>query len=164
MRLFSQILKRVTSGFATTQEFADACGLSQSTVWRLLNDKVLPDSSTLERLCQFLPDSESADLLVAYVLDQIPENLRSIVQISPAQIDSAQLDDYAQIIASLPKHVRDALLAIARECREDADFAQFILDFSKQVTRAQAPSSDTQDNRVPRARARATARVRITRA
>ncbi len=65
----------------TQQEFANRLGTDPANVSRWLSGKSSPDSSTVGRILEALPEEYQSDLLSAYLRDQVPPRFESVVKI-----------------------------------------------------------------------------------
>ena len=65
----------------TQQSFANRLGTDPANVSRWLSGKSTPDSSTIGKILECLPDEYQSDLLTAYLRDQIPPRFEPLVQI-----------------------------------------------------------------------------------
>lgn len=65
----------------TQQGFANRLGTDPANVSRWLSGKSSPDSSTVGKILESLPEEYQSDLLSAYLKDQIPERFDSVVRI-----------------------------------------------------------------------------------
>lgn len=66
----------------TQQEFANRLGTDPANVSRWLSGKSAPDSSTVGRILESLPEAYQSDLLTAYLKDQVPPRFDTVVQIN----------------------------------------------------------------------------------
>jgi transcriptional regulator with XRE-family HTH domain len=69
----------------TQQEFASRLGTDPANVSRWLSGKSSPDSSTVGKILECLPEEYQSDLLNAYLKDQVPVRFDSMVNISAVQ-------------------------------------------------------------------------------
>jgi transcriptional regulator with XRE-family HTH domain len=65
----------------TQQGFAHRLGTDPANVSRWLSGKSSPDSSTVGKILESLPEEYQSDLLSAYLKDQIPQRFDSMVRI-----------------------------------------------------------------------------------
>jgi transcriptional regulator with XRE-family HTH domain len=65
----------------TQQSFANRLGTDPANVSRWLSGKSTPDSSTIGKILECLPDEYQSDMLSAYLKDQIPQRFEPLVQI-----------------------------------------------------------------------------------
>ena len=73
------------NGPRTQLELARIAGIDAGSVSRWLNGQSLPDSEVLKRFHGRLPDAEFANLLVAWLQDQLDDSLLPLVKITPAE-------------------------------------------------------------------------------
>lgn len=67
----------------TQQEFANRLGTDPANVSRWLSGKSAPDTNTVGKILECLPEQYQSDLLHAYLKDQVPERFEGMVNISP---------------------------------------------------------------------------------
>lgn len=65
----------------TQQGFANRLGTDPANVSRWLSGKSAPDSSTVGKILEALPEEFQSDLLNAYLKDQVPPRFESLVNI-----------------------------------------------------------------------------------
>jgi transcriptional regulator with XRE-family HTH domain len=65
----------------TQQSFANRLGTDPANVSRWLSGKSTPDSSTIGKILECLPDEYQSDMLTAYLKDQIPPRFEPCVHI-----------------------------------------------------------------------------------
>jgi transcriptional regulator with XRE-family HTH domain len=65
----------------TQQGFAHRLGTDPANVSRWLSGKSAPDSSTVGKILEALPEEFQSDLLTAYLKDQVPERFEPVVKI-----------------------------------------------------------------------------------
>ncbi len=73
----------------TQQEFANRLGTDPANVSRWLSGKSSPDSLTVGKILECLPEEFQSDLLNAYLKDQVPVRFESMVNINP--VDGGKL-------------------------------------------------------------------------
>jgi transcriptional regulator with XRE-family HTH domain len=69
----------------TQQGFAQRLGTDPANVSRWLSGKSSPDSSTVGKILESLPEEYQSDLLSAYLKDQIPNRFDSVVKIEAVE-------------------------------------------------------------------------------
>jgi len=67
----------------TQQEFANRLGTDPANVSRWLSGKSAPDSTTVGKILEALPEEFQSDMLTAYLRDQVPPRFEPIVSIEP---------------------------------------------------------------------------------
>jgi len=67
----------------TQQEFASRLGTDPANVSRWLSGKSAPDSGTVGRILEALPEEFQSDMLAAYLRDQVPPRFEPVVNIEP---------------------------------------------------------------------------------
>ncbi len=65
----------------TQQGFANRLGTDPANVSRWLSGKSAPDSSTVGKILEALPEEFQSDLLNAYLKDQVPPRFETLVKI-----------------------------------------------------------------------------------
>lgn len=65
----------------TQQSFANRLGTDPANVSRWLSGKSTPDSNTIGKILECLPDEYQSDMLTAYLRDQIPPRFEPLVHI-----------------------------------------------------------------------------------
>lgn len=65
----------------TQQSFANRLGTDPANVSRWLSGKSSPDSNTIGKILECLPDEYQSDMLTAYLRDQIPPRFEPLVHI-----------------------------------------------------------------------------------
>lgn len=66
----------------TQQGFAQRLGTDPANVSRWLSGKSSPDSSTVGKILEALPEEYQSDMLMAYLKDQIPQRFDTVVSIN----------------------------------------------------------------------------------
>lgn len=109
--------------------FADACGVTLSTISRLSRQVTVPQPETLVQFAERLPKEQAATLCAAWLTDLLPPNLTYLIRIaanapdSPAALQDARPDAWAQ----LDQPTRDALSVLAELAVHSADARDFLL-------------------------------------
>lgn len=67
----------------TQQEFANRLGTDPANVSRWLSGKSAPDTDTVGKILESLPEEYQGDLLHAFLKDQVPERFEGMVNITP---------------------------------------------------------------------------------
>ncbi|MEI6871544.1 MAG: helix-turn-helix transcriptional regulator [Verrucomicrobiota bacterium] len=67
----------------TQQEFANRLDTDPANVSRWLSGKSAPDSNTVGKILEALPEEFQSDMLTAYLRDQVPPRFEPIVNIEP---------------------------------------------------------------------------------
>ncbi len=128
MSLFSAALSQVLEGRKWTQsDTAAAVGLSQAAVSKYLGGR-RPDQKSLELICEVLDEYERAQLLLAHLRDEVPQNYRDLVHLT-ATAGSPTLKEEAiegWRNAPLPRDVMQSLELIAREAAHDESVRELI--------------------------------------
>jgi len=65
----------------TQQGFAHRLGTDPANVSRWLSGKSAPDSNTVGKILEALPEEFQSDMLTAYLKDQVPERFEPVVKI-----------------------------------------------------------------------------------
>ena len=77
----------------TQQGFAHRLGTDPANVSRWLSGKSSPDSSTVGKILESLPEEYQSDLLSAYLKDQIPQRFDSVVRIESIECGKLRSPD-----------------------------------------------------------------------
>jgi len=130
----SRFLEPIAKRHGTTHDFAAAVpGLSQSTVWRLLNDRTVPDDAVLTKLATFLGEPESAELVRVFLLDRVPENLRHLVRIEANASRVREAEPLEEIFQQITPECRSAILRLASICLEDQVIEDLLISMASRL-------------------------------
>jgi len=124
MGYFSNKLSEVVERHGSAQALADLTTLSRSTISRFVNDKMLPDKDSLRLLCTVLTEDEAGEIIDAYALDLIPENLRYLIRIERTSNRVREDEPLPDIFARLKPDTRATIKEIARLSLEDEELAE----------------------------------------
>jgi len=80
-RFRTSLNELISSQGWTQQSFANRLGTDPANVSRWLSGKSTPDSTTIGKILECLPDDYQSDMLTAYLRDQIPPRFEPLVQI-----------------------------------------------------------------------------------
>ena len=109
--------------------FADACGVTLSTISRLSRQVTVPQPETLAQFAERLPREQAATLCAAWLTDLLPPNLTYLIRIaanapdSPNSMHDARPDAWAQ----LDQPTRDALSVLAELAVRSSEARDFLL-------------------------------------
>lgn len=122
---FASALQRVVQARDATRgaqsAFAELAGLEQATFSRYLSGVSRPNVDWLEKIIQPLSDSERAEVVVAYLRDDVPECARDLVRITSLLDEPLRAaEEPSDIIASLPKKKKEVIYGLAREMQNQA--------------------------------------------
>jgi transcriptional regulator with XRE-family HTH domain len=107
--------------------FARQSGVEHYNIGRYLSGQSRPNIEVLEQICQALNEEERADLIVAYLQDEIPPSAKDLVRIinlvnpSPETARVAEeplATTSANPLDILPKRKRIVMEDLIRECAE----------------------------------------------
>lgn len=122
---FASALQRVIQARDATRgaqsAYAEIAGLEQATFSRYLTGRSRPNVNWLERIIHPLTDAERAEVVVAYLRDDVPESARDLVRIT-SLIDEPlhTAEEPADAIAALPKKKKEVIYGLAREMQNQA--------------------------------------------
>lgn len=93
MSAFSHRLRTVIDrGYNGSQTaFADACGITLSTISRLTREVTQPQPDTLTQFAERLPREEAATLCAAWLTDLLPPQLTYLVRIAAGAPDAPSM-------------------------------------------------------------------------
>jgi len=117
----------------TTHDFAAKTGLSQSTIWRLVNDRTVPDEKVLTRLVQHFDEPEAAQLLISYLIDRIPPDLRPLVQIEPNVSSVREDPPLPSVFASLRPEMQTAIQRLAAMSIDDPVVEDLLISLASRL-------------------------------
>lgn len=142
MGYFSNKLAELVERHGSAQAVADLSGLARSSISRFVNDKMLPDPASLEKLCSLVEESEAADLIDAFLRDQIPDNLRYLVRITPNTTRVREDEPMPAIYNRLKPETRAMLHEIARLALEDDQVADAFSSMLRAISSSWAKRED----------------------
>jgi transcriptional regulator with XRE-family HTH domain len=94
MHRFRNSLAQLIAQLGLTQQgFAKQLGTDPANVSRWLSGKSVPDSETIGRILECLPEQYRSDMLTAYLKDQIPNRFESLVKIEPLEGGKIRIED-----------------------------------------------------------------------
>lgn len=122
MSRFSNCLTQVIAESGRLQaEWAAKAGLSQSIVSRYCVGASRPDVKSMEKLCAGLADESAQKLLMAYIEDDLPENVRHLVQIRLTKGSVREDEPTPQEFNALDKKTKKAILFLTRIALKEPD-------------------------------------------
>ena len=95
--------------------FADACGVTLSTISRLTRQVTVPQPETLAQFADRLPREQAATLCASWLTDLLPPNLTYLIRIAAEAPDSPDVmhDALPSAWTQLDRPTRDALDTLA---------------------------------------------------
>ena len=127
MKHFQSRLAILREEFPSSKAFAERTGLSQASISRLLSGKGDPDARTLQTLCERMGPKVGADLLYAYLVDQVPRGLRRYVRVMPAyRFTPAEIRSEQDLLSRLPQRWHEMLTRAGELCLEDDQAGEFL--------------------------------------
>jgi transcriptional regulator with XRE-family HTH domain len=94
-RFRTSLNELISSQGWTQQSFANRLGTDPANVSRWLSGKSTPDSTTIGKILECLPDDYQSDMLTAYLRDQIPPRFEPLVQIATRNGGKLRLEEGA---------------------------------------------------------------------
>lgn len=99
----------------TQQEFANRLATDPANVSRWLSGKSSPDSATVGRILESLPEGYQSDLLTAYLKDQVPPRFDTVVQINAVEGGKLKpLDSEPELPESLSPELKKQVVYFAK--------------------------------------------------
>lgn len=103
--LARQLAALIDKPSGMTQTFlSEASGISQGQISRYISGEDSPEKENLEKICKALCESDRADVVLAYLQDQIPESARHLI--APARLKHFQKAKRVEV--PLPRDLREA--------------------------------------------------------
>lgn len=133
MSFLAEFLRPIVNRCGTTHDFALAAGLSQSTVWRLLNDRTIPDDSILAKLVQYLGEDDGSKIVEAFLRDRLSSDLRGLVKIQANPSRIKEDEPLESVFQQLNPTVRQAFVRLANSCIDDREVADLMVSLSKRL-------------------------------
>ena len=109
--------------------FAEACGVTLSTISRLTRQVTVPQPETLAQFAERLPKDQAATLCAAWLTDLLPPNLTYLIRIaanapdSPSALHDARPDAWVQ----LDQPTRAALETLAELAVRSVEARDFLI-------------------------------------
>lgn len=127
------VLKQlIRDGFPTMAAFAEQCGVSQSLVWRDCHGRKISDQRFVFYLRALNADDQER-LLRARLMDLLPRDFNSWVQVGPpARIEETPGDSSSGLALLSPK-TRTALNRLAQEMAHDPALHDWILQLIHRI-------------------------------
>ena len=94
-RFRTSLNELISSQGWTQQSFANRLGTDPANVSRWLSGKSTPDSTTIGKILECLPDEYQSDMLTAYLRDQIPPRFEPLVQIDAKNGGNLRIEEGA---------------------------------------------------------------------
>jgi len=99
----------------TQQEFANRLGTDPANVSRWLSGKSAPDSTTVGRILEALPEQYQSDLLTAYLKDEVPPRFDTVVQIQAIEGGKLKpLDSTPELPEALSPELKKQIVYFAK--------------------------------------------------
>ncbi|MDP9291096.1 MAG: helix-turn-helix domain-containing protein [Verrucomicrobiota bacterium] len=95
------------AGFKQT-DLVDKIDVSQGQMSRYVNGVDRPGPDVFEQLCALFPEKQRAQLIVAYLLDDVPAQFRNLISVEPAKAALRTAEDAPAYRSRMPLKLRQA--------------------------------------------------------
>jgi transcriptional regulator with XRE-family HTH domain len=127
----NQLLKSLEDCEFTQTFIQEQSGLSQGSVSRYANGEIRPDLEAFEKICGLFPKQHQTALLLAYLVDDVPDSLKNLVAIEPKSAAAARAAEDSPVYRSrMPKKLREAYDHLGAAALEHASIAKIIINTS----------------------------------
>ena len=114
-RFRTSLNELISSQGWTQQSFANRLGTDPANVSRWLSGKSTPDSTTIGKILECLPDEYQSDMLTAYLRDQIPPRFEPLVQIDTKNGGKLRIEEGApELPEALGPELRKQVIFFAK--------------------------------------------------
>lgn len=129
MSYFSAALARTLEGVSWSQsDLIAATGIHRTSMSGYVRGSAPVGARTLRRICDALPEQQRPFLVRAWLMDQVPPELQSLVDIHPRS--ETVREDTSAYLPDCPRDVRRGLELLARKSIH-APVRDLILDLAR---------------------------------
>ena len=113
----------------TRAALAERAGIPYPSLTNYAIGRTAPDKSAMAAICSGLPDQDAANLLMARLADECPDEYERLIRIEPRVFTLDELSsDY---LPALPTNLKEALAKIARAAAYTDEWSDLILDLAR---------------------------------
>jgi transcriptional regulator with XRE-family HTH domain len=127
MSQFSNQLQASMEELGLTQvDVREKAGFAQSQMSRYINGENRPEPEALEKLMALFPEKHRVALLLAYVVDDVPQRYRGLLHISP-RANSRVQEEPPVYRSRMPKKLRSAYDFLGSAALEKPSVAESLI-------------------------------------